>query len=43
MVARIAKAHRGELVLKSELGKGLTAIILLPSIIDENVNDKGSS
>jgi len=32
MVARIAKAHQGQLVLSSDIGKGLTAEIILPSI-----------
>lgn len=32
MVARIAKAHRGFLILSSHLGKGLRAEIVLPSI-----------
>jgi len=32
MVARIAKAHQGKLVLRSEPGRGLTAEILLPRL-----------
>lgn len=32
MVARIAKAHQGHLILSSDLGKGLRAEIVLPSI-----------
>lgn len=32
MVARIAKAHKGHLLLSSDIGKGLRAEIVLPSI-----------
>lgn len=32
MVARIAKAHQGHLILSSDIGKGLRAEIVLPSI-----------
>lgn len=32
MVARIAKAHQGRLILSSDIGKGLRAEIVLPSI-----------
>lgn len=32
MVARIAKAHQGQLILNSELGKGFRAEIMLPAI-----------
>ncbi|RAR43244.1 sensor histidine kinase KdpD [Paenibacillus sp. MDMC362] len=31
MVARIAKAHQGELILESDRGKGLTAVVKLPA------------
>lgn len=38
MVARIAKAHGGKLLLSSDIGKGVEAAILLPAAVDENEN-----
>lgn len=36
MVARILKAHKGNLIITSDVGKGVKAKLVLPTIVNEN-------